>query len=1215
MTDVVLQVRQIKQYPQETSAGALDGILVQVGSVGGPYQYINAPDLVSSALINGGNLNIKPGGSVAWNGAQLSWQNGTFSFNWPVLAPVVSATQLFSSGDPVATVPFINDLIASVTGRIVNSFNGRSGDVQLETEDILRAGALPQVNPHMSGHATAPTSWNFEANDDTIATTAWVQGALCHWFEQAREIGALVTSFNGRGGNVVLNDQDITLAATAPGAAPRANTPSVGDYSNRIATTSFVEDAVLAGSPPGPSGPPGPAGLPGAQGPPGPVGGGAINVNSLTTIPLVGDGVTDNYAAWQQIQGNLQNLTNDWPVNVTLTAGSPAVVNLTAHGLKPNQAFRFTMSSGGLLPPEITAGTIYYVTAANIAANTFTFSATPNPLYVRGQAEGATVTTSSPGSNVQIVLLSNQWINLYVPPGAYATHTPFGAATTRTAIELFPMGISRVRITAYGAVFDDLWTPSPTGTASAYMASPGPAPNGWVLQSFDYINSVQQRIGLGGPWNVTLQTIANAVNYYVGQWVVFLGIDLQNQLGKFSSGPPNNQYAEYNQIISVNTGTGVIGFKYPFKFMYSDTWPNMYNGFPGFGTTGGGSGIGGGQVLIAPMNPSWDMEYEIVGARFAFPPISGLGRRQTYIDCTWDRGFAPHVGKEIYFKRCKLMSNQNQIDKMMEYLEFEDCEVYAVFSSASVLMCRIKGCRGTLGTSGTPRNIEIENSVLEQITIGVSALGVTDSVVIRNTRTMFFDKVARSDQPNGGASGANAVLANWTFTNGTLSRDLSTVAQNLTYQPWAVPGAKCFLSDEGRVYDNMGSPFAVLNTYITGTAIGFPSGGAYGSGGTPGPVVLTVVGGTGTAATINATINSSGSLFGSTFSVASGGNYTVFPAQPAAVTGGGLTGATVFFAAGTIFNVDTTLRAIPTIQGSINPITVTIASPAVFTCPAGVTAPANGTQILLQTTGALPTGFTPNYVPYYVVGSSGTVAGTFNLATTSGGTAINSSGTQSGVHTAITNPLHINPHPCPRFTGIGNSGTQAIVDLNGAIDEPIFSRFKRGFVARQFQFNEINFQGPTGRIWGNLISLTINVYQAATGMAAGAYHVTITCPGFTQPGLVLTPLNVVVDLTVAGTRTITSTAVTGSAGADALGSPYANWLCGSATGNYANSLSILPGGTLPTTIANGATFDVEVLTDQGLTRFATMFGQDASKGNAVTTFTDASMQFYSPISP
>jgi hypothetical protein len=73
--------------------------------------------------------------------------------------------------------------------------------------------------------------------------------------------------------------------------------------------------------------------------------------------------------------------------------------------------------------------------------------------------------------------------------------------------------------------------------------------------------------------------------------------------------------------------------------------------------------------------------------------------------------------------------------------------------------------------------------------------------------------------------------------------------------------------------------------------------------------------------------------------------------------------------------------------------TVTIASPGVVTYSGASLV--NNTAVILQTTGALPTGLTVG-ATYYVVNSSGT---TFNLAATPGGAAINTTGTQSGTHT------------------------------------------------------------------------------------------------------------------------------------------------------------------------------------------------------------------------
>lgn len=82
-------------------------------------------------------------------------------------------------------------------------------------------------------------------------------------------------------------------------------------------------------------------------------------------------------------------------------------------------------------------------------------------------------------------------------------------------------------------------------------------------------------------------------------------------------------------------------------------------------------------------------------------------------------------------------------------------------------------------------------------------------------------------------------------------------------------------------------------------------------------------------------------------------------------------------------------------------VTVTIATPGVFTWTAhGLVA---NTPIVFSTTGALPTGITAG-VTYYVA-AAGLTANSFSVSATPGGAAITTSGTQSGVHTAVAQPI------------------------------------------------------------------------------------------------------------------------------------------------------------------------------------------------------------------
>src|SRR3990167_4363359 len=83
----------------------------------------------------------------------------------------------------------------------------------------------------------------------------------------------------------------------------------------------------------------------------------------------------------------------------------------------------------------------------------------------------------------------------------------------------------------------------------------------------------------------------------------------------------------------------------------------------------------------------------------------------------------------------------------------------------------------------------------------------------------------------------------------------------------------------------------------------------------------------------------------------------------------------------------------PASKFNFNTFTITIASPGVVSLTAhGFTA---GDTVMLETDGALPTGLSIDTL-YYVVET--VAANTFSLAATKGGTAINTSGSQSGIH-------------------------------------------------------------------------------------------------------------------------------------------------------------------------------------------------------------------------
>lgn len=103
-------------------------------------------------------------------------------------------------------------------------------------------------------------------------------------------------------------------------------------------------------------------------------------------------------------------------------------------------------------------------------------------------------------------------------------------------------------------------------------------------------------------------------------------------------------------------------------------------------------------------------------------------------------------------------------------------------------------------------------------------------------------------------------------------------------------------------------------------------------------------------------------------------------------------------------------------------VTVTIADPGVFSWTAhGLAA---GTPIEFSTTGALPTGITAG-TTYYVVDPT---TDAFSVAATPGGAALETTGTQSGVHTASAGEIGMTN----LFYGLAMPGTKQGGEANTA---------------------------------------------------------------------------------------------------------------------------------------------------------------------------------------
>ena len=225
---------------------------------------------------------------------------------------------------------------------------------------------------------------------------------------------------------------------------------------------------------------------------------------------------------------------------------------------------------------------------------------------------------------------------------------------------------------------------------------------------------------------------------------------------------------------------------------------------------------------------------------------------------------------------------------------------------------------------------------------------------------------------------------------------------------------------------------------------------------------------------------------------------------------------------------------------------------------------------------------------YFVVNPS---TNTFNVAATSGGAPINTTGTTAGTITCYVNPLHFRPHPCARLTCIANSGNQNLMDMNGQIDEPMYSRAKRGFAGRVYNGNPALY-GPAPIVWGYLDptrGLVVNVLKAAT---AGTLQ--IAAAGVNQTTWAFSNLAETIDLTQTGRRVVTNITTSGAVGVDNL-TPYADWLSGAVptvtplppSSSWAANINFL---FLNVPAADHPIITVEIYTDQGIHRFPVISG-------------------------
>lgn len=340
------------------------------------------------------------------------------------------------------------------------------------------------------------------------------------------------------------------------------------------------------------------------------------------------------------------------------------------------------------------------------------------------------------------------------------------------------------------------------------------------------------------------------------------------------------------------------------------------------------------------------------------------------------------------------------------------------------------------------------------------------------------------------------------------------------------------------------------------------------------------------------------------------------------------------------------VTGLTTVRNIVNAQTVsmTIASPAVVTL--GTALPAN-TPIIFSTTGALPTGVTAG-TTYYVYNPVGS---TCNLVSTLGGTsAITTSGSQSGTHTAVTGVITaVNSTYAYKATSADTATTAGSVTTttsNGygskaVVPSPLTSAaFTASIATNQLTVSTVS----SGTLYiGEVISgtglpsgTTITAFGVGTTGLTGTYTLSSTCAAGTVDTtadsstvtLTVTSGTVALGQTITATNIPANTVIvsfgtgTGSSGtyyistqatATATGTPFANTVTSTSfTGNTSGTASFTGSASSGTTTLTAASVTGGIIVGAYLTgtgidlgTYVTAYGASTYGGSGTYTISKA----------
>ena len=278
--------------------------------------------------------------------------------------------------------------------------------------------------------------------------------------------------------------------------------------------------------------------------------------------------------------------------------------------------------------------------------------------------------------------------------------------------------------------------------------------------------------------------IANcAALFTVGQWLAVAGIDLQNGSGF----PPNQAFAQYAKITSVNTVTGVIGLDRPLRDAYETTWPTN----PGKSTYDEG-----GPATVFATSPGFSSTFEWRG--FTFIPTSGGeidtdGSNVTLTDVSCPSGgtcFVPSMTYNLMWNNVQTTVANMEMDKEVENFTINKSSGGEMtFQGAGSFQNLTINNSTYVSIVGNPKNLTMNNVNLTNFYPGPQYFGGTKSLTITNSN---IGTVGNSEtQPFYGCSaeGLNNATG-WSMSAGVITiPNAYMIAACITVTGWAFPGA------------------------------------------------------------------------------------------------------------------------------------------------------------------------------------------------------------------------------------------------------------------------------------------------------------------------------------------------------------------------------------------------------------------------------------------